>query len=333
MFNYRPCHNLATQACEKGTRSGGTSSKTVVGVGEVLFTSGVQESRKELRGVRSCTKCKGMACTLRMDRPGLQQSNGHLFAQAKQQIKVLSARYRCRPLPTMLLPPLLHIPVFISTTFTIREACRRSSVSLQTSLQALQDGKAAIVGDGGVCNLALESFAWCPSLTDVDPYSLLPVMVGLTALLNVEMQARIRQALVAARELAVTQEAEANEVSNGQATGIGQEATNRGTVNVRPRPPVRPAAIRASVLQKNTLTTSTRTCLPTHSSSIKSRDSTSGSRSPTVSASSARQSGITNVLRFASIVFIPVAAISPVVRCCSRQTAYLFHTDASHSFR
>lgn len=208
----------------------------------------------------------------------------------------------------MLIPPLVHIPIFIGTTLTIREACNRSFSSLQHSTRAIEAGSESLSTDSTLATLALESLAWCPSLTDVDPYSAFPLLVGITALLNVETQAKIRQQMAELRDAA----------SAGPEDSSGPEARSTqvsGAVDAsRPHSPkrvARPVPVVPKILQKKSLSTNASSRAASSEGTIVS--STSALASTSNNASAARSRAITNVLRFASIMFIPIAAASPVV--------------------
>lgn len=214
----------------------------------------------------------------------------------------------------MLLPPLLHLPIFIGTTLTIRDACTRSFVALQNSVHAVESESVRTIDDT-MSALALESLAWCPSLSDVDPYIVLPVAVGVTALLNVEVQARIRQSLAELRENIVdspetsTSSAQRMESSDRHPEMPAMPSRIMSTRTARPAPSI------PSVLRKKTFVTTSKTA-QTPVSAISPKSSASfkeaGSNNASVGAV-ARSRAITNVLRFGSILFIPIAAASPVV--------------------
>lgn len=233
----------------------------------------------------------------------------------------------------MLLPPLLHLPIFIGATLTIREACNRSFTSLQSSVQALESGAADLSSDNSLSSLALESLAWCPSLADVDPYSALPVAVGVTALLNVEVQARIRQALAELRENVL--DASGDSASPGPQSERLQ--VNTTSANLSPlKRPARPSPSIPSVLRKKTFATTPRRYAAEATRTPQLLDSAPPpiKVADTSVASAARSRAITNVLRFGSILFIPIAAASPVVRLSSTYRIRTQHnTDYMFSIR
>jgi inner membrane protein COX18 len=210
----------------------------------------------------------------------------------------------------MLLPPLIHLPVFIGTTLTIREACNKSESSLQLAAQAINENPLAATVNDRLTSLALESFHWCPSLTDVDPYSALPVLVGLTALLNVELQANIRQTLAQLRDTATDDPSTTSShsaISGKKSTATSLQAATTPAMTPKHTTTARPASSVPRILQqKKALSTSDgplpKTGVPSAQPSQENEEK-----------SAMRSRAITNVLRFASIVFIPVAAASPVV--------------------
>lgn len=207
----------------------------------------------------------------------------------------------------MLVPPLVHIPIFIGTTLTIREACNRSFSSLQSSAQVVESGLGGLSADSQLATLALQSIAWCPSLTDVDPYSALPLAVGITALLNVETQAKIRQKMAELRDAASANEEEPQITANQAARPLSRKGAGRPQHTAS-----RPAAVLPKILQSKTLSTTAN--LSSRPSDVKAPPaSTAVTATTSTTASAARSRAITNVLRFASIMFIPIAAASPVV--------------------
>jgi hypothetical protein len=183
-------------------------------------------------------------------------------------------------------------------------------------VQAVESG-AVVNFDNNLSGLALESLAWCPSLADVDPYSALPVAVGVTALLNVEIQARIRQALAEARDKVL------DESEGGVLPSSTPPSANSPTVGSdvqaklghKPTRPARPSPTIPSILQRKTFATSAPRYLAKSQRTMQETVTTTSTVSKDPSAAAAARSrAITNVLRFGSILFIPIAAASPVVR-------------------
>lgn len=188
----------------------------------------------------------------------------------------------------MTIPPLVHLPIFIFVSLVLRESCSRSLVALADSHSVVLDTL-----QSSNVQLALESFAWCPSLAQVDPYTILPLLVSLSALSNVEIQAAARKQIGQAPSsvLTSTKAVPETEISAGTS-----ELTKRIQLS-RPAPLAHPA-----LLQLRKIGTVSKSHAPQPSSS-----------SSTEISSSFRNNAITNILRFASILFLPVAAYAPVV--------------------
>lgn len=200
----------------------------------------------------------------------------HLL-QTKEQFKKLSSKYRCVALPTILVPPAVHLPVFISVTLTLREACNKAYATLAS-------------GDPlSISQLAGESLAWCNSLADMDPTAMLPVLVGLTAFSNVEIQQAARAKV-----------AEASQVSLDEPASLPKQAASRPAS----RPPVtRPPSVAPKLGRRSASTAAAPA---------------TASPQP-LSDSQIRAKALTNVLRGASVMFVPIAAFTPVVSGLPRE--------------
>ena len=186
----------------------------------------------------------------------------------------------------MIVPPLVHLPVFITMTLILRDACTRSLQVLSSppsaALDAIQDPTVRI---------ALENLVWCPSLADVDPYTILPLAVSLSALTNVEIQAALRGRITNVQ----------NPVQAEETDGVLPIKHNTAL-----RASARPARVAHPALGQRRMITMT---LPSAGSAHKNTDSLNAPSNVSV-----RSRAITNVLRFGSILFLPVAAYAPVVR-------------------
>lgn len=97
----------------------------------------------------------------------------------------------------MLVPPILHLPIFISTTLILRDACQRSLESLP-HLPSLVTDSYSSQALAQLHDFAATPFLWCDSLILPDPTLGLPLAVGLAALMNVEVGAKNRAAIARA---------------------------------------------------------------------------------------------------------------------------------------
>lgn len=114
---------------------------------------------------------------------------------------------------TLILPPLLHLPIFIGATLTIRDACQRSLdslVLLPTSLDSSPVVNASTSSTFNfytnealthLHNLATTPLLWCESMVLPDPTMAFPLAVGLVLLANVEASAKNRTAIATAHAL------------------------------------------------------------------------------------------------------------------------------------
>lgn len=265
--------------------------------------------------------------------------------QTKQQFKRLTKEYSCRPLPTMLLPPLIHLPVFITSTLVLREACNKSALAFSaaggTSSTSDSVAGAALAlaashdalspaSPSSLATLAAESLAWCPSLAEVDPNTYLPAAVALTALANVEIQAALRARLASLQSEAASGDSAVVGTDSGRAAASLSATIGQQQQPSRPAPKrasiVRPARVVPAALQKRSVSSSAAhgfspsnvvaMPLPSTSSTPSAMENSRTSSPPPPpfpSASAIRSKAITNVLRFGSLVFLPVAAYAPVV--------------------
>ncbi|GAA6038133.1 hypothetical protein JCM8097_007563 [Rhodosporidiobolus ruineniae] len=262
--------------------------------------------------------------------------------RAREAAHALARRYRCSPRLTLILPPLIHIPIFITATLALRDACTRALSALSISPDALP---ALLSAEGSSMSSLLtpEALAhlhelsstpllWCPSLVLPDPTMFLPLSVGLAALLNVEVTARTRRAVVegAAR---VGEVDGPERAAKGAATGGGGGggAAQGGTGGMQPlsaaekrRIVARRALAGAQPIARQ-LSTSPPSLLPP--SPRLSAGPAKGTTSVDVGAGlrGARQQRIvTNVLRVAAVAFIPVAGMAPAAVCAYWLTSNLF---------
>jgi len=98
---------------------------------------------------------------------------------------ILVKEHRCHPVATILYPPLVHIPIFLVLSLTIRQA-------VNTPLPVIDPSSSISTT---ILPFAQESFAWLPNLYDTDPYLALPFAIGLMAFSNIEVMQRWRSDL------------------------------------------------------------------------------------------------------------------------------------------
>ena len=228
----------------------------------------------------------------------------------------LAKKFRCSPRLTLILPPLVHIPIFITATLTLRDACTRAAASLGLSpTQLVPDDPASPLSYLSTTalehlhELASTSFLWCPSLVLPDPTMLLPLAVGVVSLLNVELSAknRLRQTEVDQDQL----EGNAAPVVEGARVASGSVSASE-----KRRIVARKAREGEHVRVRGYATVPRRTATPSPPPP-RSANNVAASDSTTVVAGGTKPNTariVTNVLRFASVAFIPVAGLAPSVR-------------------
>lgn len=215
----------------------------------------------------------------------------------------VARRFNCSPRLTLFLPPLAHIPLLVTFSLVLRDACARAESVLAVAPSQLSSllsaSPTSALTESGLAHLhelACTSWAWCPSLILPDPSMLLPLGVGLSALLNVEVNQRTRRA---------TSAAAADE----------------------PAPPVQtvtPTASSPSIAERRRLAARRargERSLVTHASPPSSRSLATDATTREVEVTARKPNSqriVTNVLRLASVAFIPIAGMAPSVRQFSR---------------
>ncbi|GAA5911928.1 hypothetical protein JCM8208_002859 [Rhodotorula glutinis] len=243
--------------------------------------------------------------------------------KAKKAAYALARKHRCSPRLTLILPPVTHIPIFICATLVLRDACARATSALAvtpSSLSSLLDASPASsltsTALAHLHELASTPFLWCPSLVLPDPTMSLPLAVGLAALLNVEVTAKTRRAATAATEV-VDRPSDAV-----LPAGAGPGGAAGGPGAGPPPQPVSASERRRRLAQR----------ARAGSSTAKVRGLATASGPSPASATSAlelprkpsNERHVTNILRGASIAFIPLAAMAPSAVCVYWVTSNLF---------
>lgn len=220
----------------------------------------------------------------------------------------VARRFNCSPRLTLFLPPLAHIPLLVTFSLVLRDACARAESvlavapsQLSSLLSASPTSALTETSLAHLHELASTSWAWCPSLILPDPSMLLPLGVGLSALLNVEVNQRTRRA---------TSAAAADEPAPAPAPVTPAPSSSPSIAERR-----RLAARRAR--GERSLVTASSAALP-HSRRHLATDAnttTDTTREVEVTARKPNsQRIVTNVLRLASVAFIPIAGMAPSVR-------------------
>lgn len=215
----------------------------------------------------------------------------------------VARRFNCSPRLTLFLPPLAHIPLLVTFSLVLRDACARAESvlavapsQLSSLLSASPTSALTETSLAHLHELASTSWAWCPSLILPDPSMLLPLGVGLSALLNVEVNQRTRRATSAA-------------AADEPAPAPAQTQTPTATASSPSIAERRRLAARRHRGERS-LVTATPALPPSrrHLATDATREIEVTTRKPN------SQRIVTNVLRLASVAFIPIAGMAPAVR-------------------
>ncbi|GAA5871440.1 hypothetical protein JCM1840_002895 [Sporobolomyces johnsonii] len=234
------------------------------------------------------------------------------YQKAKKAAYALARKHRCSPRLTLLVPPLVHVPILITATLVLRDACVRAIQCLNVTpsdlpaLLSASESTSALTATAlaHLHELAATPFLWCSSLALPDPTLALPLAVSLAMLLNVEVTARTRQAAAAAATGAVTPPSPSALPATGPITAsekrrfVARRAREGNPINVRG--------------------------LATQASPAKEAPSTPPT--PTVELDKRSQGAqvMTTVLRSSALMFIPVAAFAPSAVCVYWLTSNVF---------
>ncbi|TKA52626.1 hypothetical protein B0A53_04636, partial [Rhodotorula sp. CCFEE 5036] len=237
--------------------------------------------------------------------------------RAKRMTHEVARRFNCSPRLTLFLPPLAHIPLLVTFSLVLRDACARAESVLAVAPSQLSSllsaSPTSALTESGLAHLhelASTSWAWCPSLILPDPSMLLPLGVGLSALLNVEVNQRTRRA---------TSAAAADE----------------------PAPPVQtvaPTASSPSIAERRRLAARRargERSLVTHASPPSSRSLATDAITREVEVTARKPNSqriVTNVLRLASVAFIPIAGMAPSAVCLYWLTSNLYTLTQNLTF-
>ncbi|GAA5893066.1 hypothetical protein JCM5296_003063 [Sporobolomyces johnsonii] len=251
----------------------------------------------------------------RVTLPVHQSRRAHLtnvVPQAKKVAYALARKHRCSPRLTLLVPPLVHVPILITATLVLRDACVRAIQCLNVTpsdlpaLLSASESTSALTATAlaHLHELAATPFLWCSSLALPDPTLALPLAVSLAMLLNVEVTARTRQAAAAAATGGITPPSPSALPATGPITAsekrrfVARRAREGNPINVRG--------------------------LATQASPAKEAPSTPPT--PTVELDKRSQGAqvMTTVLRSSALMFIPVAAFAPSAVCVYWLTSNVF---------
>ncbi|BGP09610.1 Cytochrome c oxidase assembly protein COX18, mitochondrial [Rhodotorula toruloides] len=239
--------------------------------------------------------------------------------RAKKEAYAIARRHNCSPRLTVLVPPLVHMPILITATLVLRDACDRAQsllavtpASLPSLLDLAPGSTLTTTALSNLHDLASTSFLWVPSLVLPDVTMYLPLGVGLLMLLNIEVSSQIRRQTQEAREAIenpldamvaqagkpVSAAERRRMVARGARDGKPMVVRGMATVPSRPAPPPPPPPPQAVERKK-----------------------------PDTNKI------ISNALRLASLAFIPIAGMAPAAVCIYWMTSNAFTLVQNAVFR
>ncbi|KAK4051772.1 hypothetical protein OIO90_004596 [Microbotryomycetes sp. JL221] len=260
--------------------------------------------------------------------------------RAKAEAKQIAKRHNASPMLTLLVPPLLHLPIFISMTLIIRDACQRASTTLSltpsslnnllTSTSTAEDATTSILTTTALQHLqdlATTSVLWCPSLILPDPTMMLPLAVGIAALANVEVSAKTRKANAKAALEARGQRIADEGSRRGPRVGVVTAAEKRRIVArlARQGESVNPATSKINSQPRRSYAVPTSPLsqsVATRTAPVQDANTMAVIEETDEEPRTTRI--ITNALRFSAILFIPFAAFAPSAVCVYWFTSNVF---------
>lgn len=133
--------------------------------------------------------------------------------QLRKELRALTQRYKCTPLPTFIVPLAVNVPLFISVSLLLRTAlilhdpAGLSSEAIPwwrppAELQERFDASAKLLAARGIEGEALAQLTKMhgPTLQDVDRTMLGPIGLGIATMANVELGQWLRRGLRGPRE-------------------------------------------------------------------------------------------------------------------------------------
>ncbi|SCV73622.1 BQ2448_6052 [Microbotryum intermedium] len=242
----------------------------------------------------------------------------HEYKKASQEAtQQLYRSYHFHPRLTMYIAPLVNIPLFILVSLILRDACQRALEVLPlspTDLSSLPSSPTLTPEIlSNLQDLATSSILWCPSLCLPDSTMFVPLMVGLATLVNTELSAKMRSAVMRAGK-------EVQRIEDGRIARHGMEGNGVvGMVGIGSLGAIAGRALTAAEKKRITVLNSRKEGrgLMMQSSHVKGRNELGNERQSQEAEMEQDEEPrtsriITNAMRCASVAFIPIAALAPV---------------------
>ncbi|KAM0754053.1 hypothetical protein T439DRAFT_378147 [Meredithblackwellia eburnea MCA 4105] len=250
-------------------------------------------------------------------------------AKATELARAIIKQHKANPRVTLLVPPLLHIPLFIFNTLLIRDAAERSlnSITLFPSSEAHHYSTQAL---SHLHDFATTPFLWCNSLVMPDPIMGLPLMIGIVALANIEVTAQSRK--ITTEHTLAQADARAKDWEQEMKQGINaslsaRDKGRRAVLAAR----ASSSAVSSPIPARDQKRHYAISALAKHNRRLEQQ------KRPSETATSVEENTVeekkaesrrtriwTNAMRCAAICFVPVAAVAPAAVCVYWLTSNTF---------
>lgn len=220
----------------------------------------------------------------------------------------LVKKYKCHPLPTLALPPLIHLPIFLTLSLTIRQAVTSHLPAASSPASDLLDPAAldpalapTLPLDAPLVPFATESFAWVANLTDSDPTMALPFIIGLMAYGNIEMMQAFRAS-------------QSQALPDGEKSAPAPPASNLSAAAARPAKQKRARNLPPPLVRRQAIPGAPPGIVQSEDAAGNMTSAERAKRAAAKEQGSMRNRVVSNVLRLVAVASVGVAAQAPAVR-------------------
>ncbi|GHJ86047.1 hypothetical protein NliqN6_2449 [Naganishia liquefaciens] len=220
-------------------------------------------------------------------RLGYDEYKKELKKQLATAQSALFKQHHCHPLATALVPPLIHIPIFLLLSLTIRQASALATPQ-PIDLSSASAASAAPIPAADYTAFASEHVGWLTSLVEPDPRMIIPFAIGLMAFTNVEVMQNWRRA---------------------GSHAVVEAAPTTPTASATPTTKIRPNFGRLSSSAKHRTTRSPLLQNETDAGNLSPQDARR--REVDVKAGTMRERVVGNVMRILAVVTVGIAAEVP----------------------